>query len=123
MNSINIAGLEKPLLIESIIWIEGEGNYARFHLAGNQTYLASQTLKHLEHHLPAFVRIHKSALINPVCITGFEQQKAKVAYVTMSNGQRIQLAYRRIEQVRSKLKMVCFQAQSFRLLAVPADKQ
>ncbi|MCK8493545.1 LytTR family transcriptional regulator [Spirosoma sp. RP8] len=115
MPTLKLAGLEKRVAIQSIIWIEGDGNYARFYFDNSQEYLVSQTLKCVEAYLPAFIRIHKSVLINPDHITQFEQYKAKEAFVVMSNGHRIQLAYRRIDDVRTRLGMVAFQTQSFQV--------
>lgn len=113
MSTIKVIGLKEPLPINSIIWIEGDGNYARIHLADNKTYLAADTLKKFEVRLASFVRIHKSGLINPRYIRRFEQSKAKEAYVEMSSGQLFQLAQRRIASVRSQLGMPSFQATNF----------
>lgn len=113
MTTLKVAGLDKPIVNSSIVWIEGDGNYARLHFTDSHSYLASQTLKGFEAKLPAFVRVHKSVLINPKHIVRFEQTKAKQAWIVMSTGQHIEIAHRRINQVRHTLGMASFSAQSF----------
>lgn len=50
---------------DDIIWIEGQGDYVKFH-AGKSSLLSRETMTHLEQRLdPAhFIRVHKSALVN-----------------------------------------------------------
>ncbi|HMZ78287.1 MAG TPA: LytTR family DNA-binding domain-containing protein [Acidobacteriota bacterium] len=51
--------------IESVDWIEAEGNYVKLH-AGQESHLLREPLSHLETRLDPkrFVRIHRSTLVN-----------------------------------------------------------
>ena len=116
MPTLKVAGLEKPVAIQSIVWIKGDGNYARLHYANSQFYLAAQTLNWFKNQLSGFIRIHKSVLVNPTHIIQFEQIKTKEARVLMSTGPSLDIARRRIVEVRTKLGMPPFEAHSFLLI-------
>ena len=51
--------------LRDVLWIQAEGNYARFHVADG-SYLARHTLSGLEERLDPqrFVRVHRSAIVN-----------------------------------------------------------
>ena len=53
------------LKAEQIDWIEAEGDYMKFHVAGH-THLMRETMAHLEARLDPkrFIRIHRSAIVN-----------------------------------------------------------
>ncbi|GAB3894803.1 LytTR family DNA-binding domain-containing protein [Spirosoma agri] len=122
MPTLKVAGLEKPIAIESIVWIEGDGNYARLHFTTGQFYLAAHTLNWFKKQLSGFIRIHKSVLINPAHVVQFAQTKAKEAQVFMSTGSSLDIARRRIGEVRTMLGMPPFEAHSF-LLIDPGSQQ
>ena len=115
MPVLKVAGLEKPIAIESIVWIEADGNYARLHFTAGQFYLASQTLNWFEGQWPGSIRIHKSVLVNPAHVLRFVQTQAKEAQVMLTTGKVLPIARRRIEGVRHQLGMPAYKANSFQL--------
>ncbi len=100
MTIVKLPGLQ-PLSIESIVWLEGEGNYSWANFSDGHRCLLTQTLKRLESQLPTFLRIHKSALINPVHVRSFRRIGSKCAYIILSNGMKLSISRRRIDMVES----------------------
>jgi DNA-binding LytR/AlgR family response regulator len=121
MTTLNVAGLENPIAIESITWIQGDRNYARIYFSNRPTYLVTQTLKWFDEQLPSFVRIHKSALINPLYVIGFEQEISRAAQVLLRTGHRLPVSRRRIDAVRTELGISPF--NSFKFGTLQHDKE
>ena len=59
------ARTHKTLLPDTILWLEGEGNYTRIHRQDEPTSVMAYTLKRFEEHLVGFVRVRRDALVNP----------------------------------------------------------
>jgi DNA-binding LytR/AlgR family response regulator len=99
MAVFKVPGFDKPLQIELIIWIQGDGNYSRIHCRDGKSYLVSQTLKWFEDRLSQFVRIHKSMLINPVHLANLNEN-GKPVTVLLSNGTELNVSRRRMGAIK-----------------------
>ena len=93
--------LQDPQLIG---WLEGSGNYTNIHLKGNlKPLMASQTLKYFELHLPGFVRVSKSSVVNPSYIQRVIKVDAKTMYLELMDGITIAVPRRRILHTLARL--------------------
>lgn len=106
MSRLKVPGLKEPIPSEVILWVEGVNNYSIIHFTDNQVYLATHTLKWFESHLNLFVRISKSALVNPDYIRLFEQTNAKKAGLLLQNKVELGISRRRIMHVLDRLNMI-----------------
>lgn len=61
----HFARTHKTLLPDTILWLEGEGNYTRIHRQDEPTSVMAYTLKRFEEHLVGFVRVRRDVLVNP----------------------------------------------------------
>ena len=81
--------------LNEIIYLEANNNYTYFHLAGNQKYIVSRTLKDFEEMLPddTFLRIHNSYVINK----NFAERyiRGEGGQVVLSNGTVLDVAKRK----------------------------
>ncbi len=85
----------RVLKLPEIIYLRGEINYTRFHLADGTELLSSRTLKDYEKMLDqgGFCRIHQSYLINVSHVTAYQRGEGGV--VTMANGAELDVSRRR----------------------------
>jgi len=83
--------------INDIIYCEGDQNYTKIHLIGDQQILVSKTLKFVEELLPAevFFRIHKTYLINLNYVEKYMKNNGHI--VILDNGTQLAVANRRTE--------------------------
>ena len=89
---------------QPIIWLEGSGNYTLIYLKDTrQPLMASQTLKYFEYQLPGFIRVSKSALINPVYIRKIVKQDAKLMHLELRDDLTIVVPRRRIVDTLARL--------------------
>ena len=73
---IKAQGITRFIEFNDIIYVEGDGPYSHFHLK-NDTIKTARTLKSIVPELnDAFVRIHKSFLLNRRYLKGFTSEKA-----------------------------------------------
>jgi|SRR5919202_192920 DNA-binding LytR/AlgR family response regulator len=103
MRTLKVPGFHKPIPIDLIIWFEGDDNYSKMHLLGNKTYLVSKTLKWFEERLEPFIRIHKSALINPAHVVASKRGLA-VKQVTLRDGSSPPVSRRLRKTLADKLE-------------------
>ncbi|WP_375447782.1 LytTR family transcriptional regulator DNA-binding domain-containing protein [uncultured Fibrella sp.] len=66
-----INALRHPVLIS---YLSGANNYSFVHFRTGEQLLVSKSLRFLEKQLPDFIRIHKTLLINPVCVKKLQNQ-------------------------------------------------
>ena len=100
---LKLPGLSSPVAFDSIIWVEGHGNYSWVYFTDQPRYLSAKTLKWIEDQLPGFIRVHKSALLNPTHVAGVTLTAPRRLSIRMSNGLKLLVARRRIERVRYQL--------------------
>ncbi len=96
------SGEIKYVDVRDIIRMEGERNYTRFHLKGEQTFLSSKTLKEYETILKehAFVRVHKSHLVNLAYVEKYDRQ----GWLLMHGGTAIEVSRRKKEYLMTRLR-------------------
>jgi DNA-binding LytR/AlgR family response regulator len=88
--------------VDDIIWIEGKGNYSRFHFTRGHSVLVSHSLAYWQKKLPDFRRVHKSSLVNPLHIKAMHRNGGIVqgnGAVELRSGQRLEINFRRLSKV------------------------
>jgi len=90
--------------VESIDWIEADGDYVRIH-AGPARHLALQRLHALEDALEpgAFVRIHRSALVNVTRIRELHRESDGGGSIVLRDGVRLRVARGRWDELQTAL--------------------
>lgn len=63
--SLIVNALRHPILIS---YLSGANNYSFIHFRNGEQLMISKSLRFLEKKLPYFIRVHKTALINPDCL-------------------------------------------------------
>lgn len=63
--SLIVNALRHPILISHLT---GANNYSYIHFRNGEQLMISKSLRFLEKKLPYFIRVHKTALINPDCL-------------------------------------------------------
>lgn len=94
--------IEHPVLIA---YLTGANNYTWFHFRDGKKLLVSKSLSYFEDRLPDFVRIHKTAMVNPQCVQVVHEplrRKASGA-VELSCGTRLPIGRRRWMEVADTL--------------------
>jgi DNA-binding LytR/AlgR family response regulator len=89
----------KKVLVDSIILLEGNANYTIVYLDNGKPKVIAHSIKFFEPFLEThgFLRVHRSFLINPLHVTGYNSEDY---ILTMSNGQKANIARRRKHTVR-----------------------
>lgn len=108
MTTLKIPGLRNPLSLETIVWIEGDGNYSWIHFSARPKLLATQTLKWFANQLPSFIRVHKSSLVNLSHVKAFHRINSGEAKIILSNETALLVSRRRIQSIVDFLKKVGF---------------
>lgn len=95
--------LEQPSLLAYFI---GADNYAWLQFRSGERRLLAKPLIYFEERLPSFIRIHKTALINPTCIAHVHQPpRPKMAgSVRLVDGTELPVSRRRWRQVAQFLQ-------------------
>ena len=95
--------LEQPSLLAYFI---GADNYAWLQFRSGERRLLAKPLVYFEERLPTFIRIHKTALINPTCIVSVQQPpRPKMAgAVRLVNGAELPVSRRRWKEVAHLLQ-------------------
>ncbi|QDK77516.1 LytTR family transcriptional regulator [Spirosoma sp. KCTC 42546] len=97
--------MRKQLLdTDQIMYALGDGNYSNLYFSNGTVELTSHTLKWYEEGYPTFLRISKSAMINPKYIKDCVSVSPGIAYITMDTGVQIAISRRRIQRVAFKLR-------------------
>ncbi|MEP1093770.1 MAG: LytTR family DNA-binding domain-containing protein [Cyclobacteriaceae bacterium] len=74
---------------DDIIWVEGFDYYIKIHI-NSKFYLVRDTLRNILNQLPpAFIRIHKSAIINKAYLVSLEPLSRGNYQVELKNGKRL----------------------------------
>jgi two-component system, LytTR family, response regulator len=94
------AGAQKIVWIKDIEWIEGADYYVQIHTR-DKSYLYRERLKNLEHRLPprAFIRVHKSAIINLHCLDRLIMDARNRVTALLSSGNRVRVSRSRKQEL------------------------
>jgi two-component system LytT family response regulator len=81
--------------VADVDWVEGASYYACLHV-GRETHLIRRTLAELEGDLgaDAFIRIHRSTIVNLDRVRGLELQDGGEYEVVLDSGVRLRLSRR-----------------------------
>jgi two-component system LytT family response regulator len=90
-----------PIATKDIEWIEAEGDYARVH-AGGKSYLLSRSMKELSSRLDpdAFVRVHRSTIVQTSHIKEVQSQGSSRYRVRLSSGTTVIVSRARAPQLK-----------------------
>ena len=111
LNSGLIPGYRHIRDDQLIVRLEGQGNYTNLYLSKEQRpLLISSTLKWFERQLPSFMRISKSALVNPAYIEKVIKTGPKTIYIQLLDGRQLLVSRRRLTETISRLEQ-CFGRQ------------
>ncbi|MVM30433.1 hypothetical protein GO755_10345 [Spirosoma sp. HMF4905] len=105
MNTIQLVGHPEPVLINSIVWLEGEANYTRVHYLAGPFAIVTQPLHWFEQNID-FIRVHRSAIINPMYVQEFGQKRGRSGWIRLINGKVIPVSRTRLEQTETRLVQV-----------------
>ncbi|GAB3713692.1 hypothetical protein GCM10027592_53120 [Spirosoma flavus] len=103
--SIKIPGCENPILLNTIVRLQGFGNYTWVHRHAHKPLLTTKSLIWFEQLLPDFVRVHKSDLINPGFVQTLDYSNARTLELSLPDQPVIRVSRRRIDPVLDKLKV------------------
>ena len=97
-----INALRHPVLIR---YLAGANNYSFVHFRNGEQLMISKSLRFLEKQLPDFVRLHKTTLVNPDCITEVQQppHARTGGNVVLEDGTVIPVSRRQWSLLRQKL--------------------
>lgn len=96
MKKIKLTGYPDPVPVESISWLEGEANYTRVYYQNGTFSIVTQPLHWFEHHLD-FVRVHRSAIVNPSYVKEFVQKCGRSGWIRLLNDRVIPVSRTRLE--------------------------
>ena len=100
-----IPGYRDPQNTRRMIRLEGNGNYTIIHFVDSSKFLmVAQTLRYFEEQIPDFIRVNKSALVNPTYIEDVTRAGSKIMFLRLTDGVELLVSRRRINDVTMKLK-------------------
>ncbi len=95
---------KRTISVDEIVRLEGSGNYTNFFLKDGTKMLVSRTLKEYEMLLDgqAFVRVHKSCIVN----LGFVQKFfiKKEGELELTDGQQVKISRRRAQMFIDRMR-------------------
>ncbi|MBC3787704.1 LytR/AlgR family response regulator transcription factor [Spirosoma utsteinense] len=105
MLTINLPGQRQPVSVQSIVWLKGEANYTWVHQLDGHSLIVSQPLGWFEDKLN-FIRVHRSAIVNPIYVQEFKQKRGRTGWIQLSDGTLLSVARNRLEYTANQLKQV-----------------
>jgi two-component system LytT family response regulator len=106
-NRIIVKDRDRVLFIDvgDIDWIGADGDYVRIHTSG-KSYLVRDTMGAMEERLDpsAFVRIHRSAIVNASRIKELRPYSSREYAVILRDGTRLRLSRRYRDRLRSHFR-------------------
>ncbi|MCK8490972.1 LytTR family transcriptional regulator [Spirosoma sp. RP8] len=105
MNTIQLIGHPDPVDVDSIVWLKGEANYTRIHCLKGTFILVTQPLHWFEQHLN-FIRVHRSAIVNPVYVREFMRKKSRSGWVRLFDDTVVTVSRDRLETTALQLMLI-----------------
>lgn len=95
---------KRTVSVEEIVRLEGAGNYTKFFLKDGTQMLVSRTLKEYETLLDnqAFVRVHKSCIVNLGFVRKFFIKKE--GELELTDGQQVKISRRRAQMFVDRIR-------------------
>ena len=102
--NIKSSGKIERIATSQIVHCQGAGGYLEIMLMGNRTVLHSATLNDLEESLPqTFLRVHRSHLINVMCVNSLSRDPSGTGTLTLVDGSTVPVSRRVMPKVRQAL--------------------
>ncbi|GAB3884785.1 LytTR family DNA-binding domain-containing protein [Spirosoma agri] len=100
------AGARHQLDPETVIAITADSNYSYIYTTKGERLYVSRTLRWHNQRWPAFLRIHKHALVNPDFIQRYSLSNTRNAFghVIMETNLRLEVSRRRVRLVKTFLE-------------------
>jgi DNA-binding LytR/AlgR family response regulator len=102
VDTLKLIGYEQPVEVGSILWLEGEANYTRVHFLNGTNLIVAVSLYWFEYQLD-FVRIHRSAIVNPQYVVEFKYKRGRSGWVRLQNDRQLPVARARLELTAQRL--------------------
>ena len=95
---------DQKVCIDTILRIEGEGNYSKFHLTDGRKIISCRTLKYFEPYLleRGFIRPSKSAIVNMNAIQAIDFNINKS--IRLVNEHQVTISRRQIKPLKDLFK-------------------
>ncbi len=95
---------KRTVSVDEIVRLEGSGNYTNFFLKDGTKMLVSRTLKEYETLLDgqAFVRVHKSCIVNLGFVRKFFVKKE--GELELTDGQQVKISRRRAQMFVERIR-------------------
>ena len=95
---------KRTISVDEIVRLEGSGNYTNFFLRDGTKMLVSRTLKEYETLLDgqAFVRVHKSCIVNLCFVRKFFVKKE--GELELTDGQQVKISRRRAQMFIDRIR-------------------
>jgi len=95
---------KRTVSVDEIVRLEGSGNYTNFFLRDGTKMLVSRTLKEYEALLDgqAFVRVHKSCIVNLGFVRKFFVKKE--GELELTDGQQVKISRRRAQMFMDRIR-------------------
>lgn len=95
---------KRTVSVDEIVRLEGSGNYTNFFLKDGTKMLVSRTLKEYETLLEgqAFVRVHKSCIVNLGFVRKFFVKKE--GELELTDGQQVKISRRRAQMFIDRIR-------------------
>ena len=95
---------KRTISVDEIVRLEGSGNYTNFFLRDGTKMLVSRTLKEYETLLDgqAFVRVHKSCIVNLGFVRKFFVKKE--GELELTDGQQVKISRRRAQMFIDRIR-------------------
>ncbi|CCH52634.1 response regulator receiver protein [Fibrisoma limi BUZ 3] len=95
---------KRTISVDEIVRLEGSGNYTNFFLKDGTKMLVSRTLKEYETLLDgqAFVRVHKSCIVNLGFVRKFYVKKE--GELELTDGQQVKISRRRAQMFMDRIR-------------------
>ncbi|WP_461104872.1 LytR/AlgR family response regulator transcription factor [Spirosoma koreense] len=96
---------KRTVAVDEIVRLEGSGNYTKFFLKDGTKMLVSRTLKEYENLLDnqAFVRVHKSCIVNLGFVRKFFIKKE--GELELTDGQQVKISRRRAQVFVDRIRL------------------
>ena len=98
------ARTDKTLCPDTILWLEGEGNYTRIHFQEQPSSVMAYTLKRFEEHFAGFVRVRRDVLVNPRYIQYIRWNGQPKLTIYLSDGTVLTASRRRHRLLAAQLR-------------------
>jgi len=104
--AVRKAGNIEVIPVGEVIYLEADGDYVVLHTA-NGKFMKEKTMKYFEQHLPtsAFVRIHRSYIVNVEKIQRLELYEKDSYLVALKNGEKLRSSDAGQKLLRQRLNL------------------